>query len=429
MLVFNEGLPRAGKSYDVVKNHILPALKAGRRVYARLNGVDEPERRTKIAEYIGVSDSQLDALLFHVSTAEVGKLFRAERSPSGEWVIPDQLKDSLFVVDECHSFYVASTQPIDPSIEEFFALIGQNGGDGVLLTQYYRRLHSSIRGRIERKNVFQKLTAVGMDASYTVTRYHATAPDKYEKVSTSTEKYDPAIFPLYKGYADGAANRSVYKGGGQTVWRALAKYAVYVVPLVLGAVWLLSRFFGGDVGLEKGHTSAPVAQSARSLDPSGAYARTAGAAVDTLAPKPSYSGLSDEQAYVFRMSDQFRARLAGLVTAAGAEYGVVEWGDGTGPVSERLSFDQLRALGVAVEVRPYGVKLSAGKRVVVATPWPLNLPVVAAAGDSSDGSTGKPAGQSVVTPMTDWPGASGIGRSAYVPPELLPHEAFATGGR
>ncbi|MEB2027395.1 zonular occludens toxin domain-containing protein, partial [Xanthomonas campestris pv. campestris] len=27
MLVFNEGVPRAGKSYDAVKNHILPALK------------------------------------------------------------------------------------------------------------------------------------------------------------------------------------------------------------------------------------------------------------------------------------------------------------------------------------------------------------------------------------------------------------------
>ena len=39
MLVFNEGVPRAGKSYDAVKNHILPTLKKGRRVFARLNGL------------------------------------------------------------------------------------------------------------------------------------------------------------------------------------------------------------------------------------------------------------------------------------------------------------------------------------------------------------------------------------------------------
>ncbi|RNK90483.1 hypothetical protein C9400_18860, partial [Xanthomonas vasicola pv. vasculorum] len=34
MLVFNEGVPRAGKSYDAVKHHILPAIKKGRRVFA-----------------------------------------------------------------------------------------------------------------------------------------------------------------------------------------------------------------------------------------------------------------------------------------------------------------------------------------------------------------------------------------------------------
>ncbi|RWA38908.1 hypothetical protein C5H14_11335 [Xylella fastidiosa] len=39
MLVFNEGVPRSGKSYDAVKHHILPALREGRRVYARLNGL------------------------------------------------------------------------------------------------------------------------------------------------------------------------------------------------------------------------------------------------------------------------------------------------------------------------------------------------------------------------------------------------------
>ena len=427
MLVFNEGLPRAGKSYDVVKNHILPAISAGRRVYARLNGLDDPERRRRIADYVGVELSRLDDLLIHVSTQEVCKIFRAERNASGEWVIPDALKDCLFVVDECHTFYVASTQPIAPALEEFFALIGQNGGDGVLMTQFYRRLHSSVRGRIERKNVFQKLTAVGMDGSYTVTRYHATAPDRFEKVSSSTEKYDPAIFPLYQGYADGAANRQVYKGGGQTVWRVLAKHALWMVPLVVFAVFMLVRFFGGHVGVGKSHLATVPPVSA--LDPSGAYARTAGAAVDVVTPKPSYGGLTEEQAYVFRMSDRFRARLAGLVTAGSTQYGVVEWGDGTGPVSERLSFDQLRALGVEVSVERYGVRLSAGKRVVVATPWPLNLPVASTSGADSGPSSDRPARESVVTPLTQWPGGSGIGRAAYVPPELLPHEDFARSGR
>jgi zona occludens toxin len=115
------------------------------------------------------------------------------------------IMNALFVVDEAHEFYVASREAINPAIEQFFALCGQNGMDGVLMSQWYRRLHSSVRARIERKNVFQKLTAVGMTGKYLVTRFHTTTPDRFEKVGSDTCTYDPAIFPLYKGYADGAS--------------------------------------------------------------------------------------------------------------------------------------------------------------------------------------------------------------------------------
>jgi zona occludens toxin len=38
--------------------------------------------------------------------------------------------------------------------EEFFALIGQNGGDVVIMTQWIKCTHSAVRARIERKNTF-----------------------------------------------------------------------------------------------------------------------------------------------------------------------------------------------------------------------------------------------------------------------------------
>ncbi|MGN5707303.1 zonular occludens toxin domain-containing protein, partial [Xanthomonas citri pv. mangiferaeindicae] len=71
MLVFNEGVPRAGKSYDAVKNHILPALKKGRRVFARLNGL----RFDRIAKHLGIAESDVQSLLVLVDTKDVTKLF------------------------------------------------------------------------------------------------------------------------------------------------------------------------------------------------------------------------------------------------------------------------------------------------------------------------------------------------------------------
>ena len=59
MLVFNEGVPRSGKSYDAVLSHILPALKSGRVVYARVNGLN-PD---KIADYLGLSPAIVRDLL------------------------------------------------------------------------------------------------------------------------------------------------------------------------------------------------------------------------------------------------------------------------------------------------------------------------------------------------------------------------------
>lgn len=91
----------------------------------------------------------------HVETADVRRVFVAVRDQSGAWRIRDELKDSLFVIDEAHEFYVASRNAIDPAVEQFFALCGQNGMDGVLMSQWYKRLHSSVRARVERKNVFR----------------------------------------------------------------------------------------------------------------------------------------------------------------------------------------------------------------------------------------------------------------------------------
>ncbi|MCC7635363.1 zonular occludens toxin domain-containing protein [Stenotrophomonas rhizophila] len=374
MLVFNEGVPRAGKSYDAVKNHILPAIKKGRRVYARLNGL----RHDKIAKHLAMSEIDVQKLLVCVDTKDVAGTFACVQDESGKWCIPDEFKDALVVIDEVHEFYVNERKPLPPAVENFWALLGQNGGDGVIMTQWINRLHSAVKARIERKNTFQKLTVVGAKTRYRVTFFHTTSPGKFEKVGGQTLKYDPAIFPLYDGYAPGAENTEVYEEGGKSVWAAMGMRAAIFV--VLGAVGLVA-FLGFFKKSEPAEAPATAAQGASAGAQAGlggvglASASSVAAAVPVPKPDP-LADLTSEQRYVAGLSEKARIRLAMLAQVDGQNRASIHWiSNDSGEVIEELDIRQLRSLGFAVEVKTYGVRLSVGKHVMVATAWPMQKPI------------------------------------------------------
>ncbi|MBV6871788.1 zonular occludens toxin family protein [Xanthomonas euvesicatoria] len=372
MLVFNEGVPRAGKSYDAVKNHILPAIKKGRRVFARLNGL----RHDRIAKHLGMQEKDVHDLLVLVDTKDVAKLFACTQDESGKWCIPDDFKDALVVIDEVHEFYVNERKPLEPAVENFWALLGQNGGDAVIMTQWINRLHSAVKARIEKKNTFQKLTAVGMKSRYRVTYFHTTSPGKFEKVGGQTLKYDPVIFPLYDGYAPGAENTEVYEEGGKNVWAAMAVRAV--IFLVVGGVGLY--FFASyfNKGKQPPHAVASGPSSTPAVGqvfkPGELVSAPGQQAVAAVVADP-LADLTPEQRYVIELAAKGRIRVAAIAQVAGHDRAWLQWIDTSNIVLEQLDLVQLRALGFDATVHPYGVRLVAGKHTVVATAWPWREPV------------------------------------------------------
>ncbi|TCV97743.1 zona occludens toxin [Luteibacter rhizovicinus] len=439
MLVFNEGVPRSGKSYDTVKNHILPALKKGRTVYARLNGLNHE----KIAAHLEMDVERVRELLIHVPTKKVVETFLAVPPPDGDavdedgdsiaWTIPAHLQNALFVIDEIHEFYVTGRQPLPEPVEQFFALHGQNGMDGVIMTQAYKRLHAVIRSRIERKNQFQKLSAIGLNSRYRARYFVTIAPDKYERVGGDTFKYDKKIFPLYAGYAKGATNTEVYGGGGKTPWSKVLPVGALVVVALFFAVPFLWRFFHGEVGLTKAppkpaYVSGPVSSSSVSANPSGEKAAPVKSAVLPTNDHGKYdtTGMPPEVAFIFDISQQARPRLAGTVEMGGNTMGVVEWRESQGHVLERMGFDEIRALGLTVSMTAYGVKLAWQKQVIVVTRWPVDMP-----GTVADDPRSSPAAPVSATPSVSEPSPTlartsrppeqwaggGVGQP-YAPPEL-----------
>ena len=67
MLIVHEGLPGAGKTWEAVVKRLIPALQKGRKVFARINGLDH----TKIAEVAGLEVAQVNELLHEIPEAEV----------------------------------------------------------------------------------------------------------------------------------------------------------------------------------------------------------------------------------------------------------------------------------------------------------------------------------------------------------------------
>lgn len=57
MLIFHEGLPRSGKSYEAMVRHIIPALQKGRHVWAYIEGLNH----ARIAGATGPTRHQLAA--------------------------------------------------------------------------------------------------------------------------------------------------------------------------------------------------------------------------------------------------------------------------------------------------------------------------------------------------------------------------------
>lgn len=377
MLTFNEGVPGAGKTYDSIAEHLLPALKKGRKVYARINGLDHDA----IANHLGMDPAEIRKLLIHLPSDQVVARLQAIKDESGEFIIPDEFRNSLILLDEVHEFYVASREPLAKEQEQFFAIHRHYGMDIVLMTQWYKRLHTALRARIERKNVFQKLTAVGMKNSYRVTFWHTLAPDKYEKIGGENRKYRPEIFPLYKGVADGDVQTEVYEGGSRTIWKGMIVPGIIVLVLMVVGVVVLGRFFMGKTTLvetqeETASVSAPIPEGLVYQQPAASPTQAPRPAPGQVAAAPDpIDKMTPEQAYVWRMAKGTRARTAAMVGDGDDRWGIIEFRKENQPAMEVLSTRDLVTMGISVEPRDFGFLLRAGGEVIIATAWPTNDPI------------------------------------------------------
>lgn len=96
------------------------------------------------------------------------------------------------------------------------------------------------------------------------------------------------------------------------------------------------------------------------------------AAATAIAPSEPdpFAELTPDQRYIAELANKGRVRLAARAEVEGRIRGWVEWVDTSGNTLENLPIEALTELGYSVDWASFGVRLTAGKHVIIATAWP-----------------------------------------------------------
>lgn len=369
MLIFHEGLPGSGKSYEALAKHIIPALEKGRKVFAYVEGLNHE----RIAEVAGISLEKCRALLIPISREEVPRL-------------PEIVEnDALIVVDELQNFWPVDRLPLNPQITQFVTEHRHRGLDILAMGQDLRDCHNLWRRRVSQKVVFTKLEALGLANRYRWVVYKAVTAERFEKITSGTSNYDPRYFGCYASHTDGTENTATYQDQRANLFRS--SYFRFGLPAAVAvgvfAISYLFKFFsgGGPVPVNmakaspepqaveaelKAYTSAPTGEPVPDPDPEPKRAPQPAQVVQLPPPPPPPVDYFDD------MAKRYRLRLSALMEGEGKLLAYVDALDNSYHLKERFTVQDLEALGWTVTRTEYGLDLSRGELTHIARPWPLD---------------------------------------------------------
>lgn len=246
------GLMGSGKSFEVVANVILPAIKSGRRVVVNVDGISEE----KIYAYLLKKHKGLDPAtlgkIIHVSDDDIKApgFFPDEKKPDAPSIV--QAGD-LIVVDEAWRHWNTG-QKISPEHMQFFRMHRHYthpetgvSCDLALIFQSIGDVHRSVREVVEVLARTVKIKTLGLARTYRIELYEGGKLTKAARFARKVQKYDKDIFPLYKSYA-GGDGKEVTVDKRQNVLRNPMIWVVSVGLIVLLVVCLsfLASFLSGD---------------------------------------------------------------------------------------------------------------------------------------------------------------------------------------
>lgn len=350
MIIFHEGLPGSGKSYEAAINQIIPALQKGRSVYAYIEGLNH----AKFSEVTGIPIDQVTKLLNQLTKEQVKDVQNHVQN------------DALVIIDELQDFFPAGKQTLDPGITEFVTQHRHRGIDIVAMGQDHRDCHMLWKRRIDSLIRFVKRDAIGMPNAYTWTTYKQQA-GKFVQLRSGKGTYDPKYFGLYASHTEGVSSIDAHKDDRTNVFKSSA--FTFWLPVFAGALIFAIYYLWGVFHPDAPKKSEPVKVQEQPKP------QAAAVPAKVEKPEPERKLTTNDNDYLEKYLTEYRPRLIGLVESKKLNkmVALIEFTDDSHRVFERFNIPQIVALGYIVERKPYGLLLRRGDKRYPVTAWPLDI--------------------------------------------------------
>jgi zona occludens toxin len=206
------GVPGSGKSYAMLAEVIVPAVRAGRRVLTNVSGTN-PDAvidycAKKWPNDVGHFGSVV--LIDGEKTTEPG-FFPSTDAPEGESVLQP---GDLFVFDEVRMYWPRRgrfSEEIMKFLRYHRHFVDSDTGqstDVVLASQLITDYHADYRGIIERNYKFKKLKTLGRPTNYVWSMWEGSDQRKGEAVANGGGTYRKEIYALYSSYIAGSGKET-----------------------------------------------------------------------------------------------------------------------------------------------------------------------------------------------------------------------------
>lgn len=375
---YHEGLPGAGKSYEAVVFHIIPAIKERRSVVSNIRGLNVE----RIAELAQQPVELVRLLIINVEPAEQDSADGEVQRCINEMC--DKTPDNALIVwDEIQDYFPSGNYKLPLNQQKFWTEHRHRGLDIIVMGQDRGDCHKLIRNRIRTVIYFLKLEAVGKPDRYKWEIYQKQRFGKFVKTGSGTREYEKKFFGTYASVRRETVQKRVYQTA-RTNMLTNSKGLVWGVPAaLLAAIFAINHLYSffhpedskpsSAVKVERPMVNPPPEQLAAQPSPGEQPAQQAQPA-QTAQVNPEPVPID----YLDRLAQEHQIRAAGIIVSKtdrpGKDIlGKVELLDSTYHVKEAFTVAEIRALGWKVSYEGYGLLLEKDGVAHVARPWPIDV--------------------------------------------------------
>jgi len=357
-----------------MKDHIIPALQKGRKVFARMNGLD----RSKIAEVAGLTMDEVNARLIELTEEQVRDVYRHVE------------KDSLVVLDELQNFFPRTRQALSPEMTKFIAEHRHHGLDLLCMGQLLKDCHSTWINRTNRKIQFLNKDVLGKPNEYKWKMFNGAPDDKgvvrFNEVTGGGGEYEKKYFGTYRSFREETENTERLADSRVVIWNnpVFKKWLPILGVCVLAGLGYIIYLFNGGLAVTPAKTASqttakPVSVvteitedgKTKVIKEGSAIVKTAQDATPKAASEMEWPDLISDYA------KDNRIRLVGVLRTNKSVKVLIEWRDKSMQVVDQMETETLKNLGYYIMVSDdnrVAILTRPGARYV-ATAWPLPEPV------------------------------------------------------